>query len=302
MLFHETYGIYFNIVAAVLQEACNHTLDDKRLYEIIREKGFGESSLEISGAIKGCEWPLLTSDMRTPVKHPPSTPLTLLQKRWLKALLSDPRIKLFGMSGEGLENIAPLYTQDTFHYFDRYHDGDPFEDKDYISHFRSILSAIKEKRLIEIHFTGRRGAKTRRTCFPQHLEYSSKDDKFRLIATTGRNAWTINLGRVTSVQLLDYWHMEQLLPKMKTHSLVMELKDERNSLERAMLHFSHLEKETVRLDEDRYRIALLYDRDDETEMLIRVLSFGPMLQVISPDSFIFLIRERLKKQQSCGLK
>jgi predicted DNA-binding transcriptional regulator YafY len=76
----------------------------------------------------------------------------------------------------------------------------------------------------------------------------------------------------------------------------MELWDERNALERAMLHFSHLEKETVRLDGNKYQIKLRYDREDETELLIRVLSFGPMLKVISPDSFIENLKERLQKQ------
>jgi predicted DNA-binding transcriptional regulator YafY len=76
----------------------------------------------------------------------------------------------------------------------------------------------------------------------------------------------------------------------------MELTEQRNAVERAMLHFSHLEKETVRLDGEKYQITLGYDREDETELLIRVLSFGPMLKVISPDSFIEKLKERLQKQ------
>ena len=77
----------------------------------------------------------------------------------------------------------------------------------------------------------------------------------------------------------------------------MLLRDERNALERAMLQFSHLEKETVKLSEDRYEVTLWYDRDDETELLIRVLSFGPMIRVTEPASFIELIRERLDMQK-----
>ena len=301
MLFHEIYGSYFNVAAEVLREACNNRLDDKRFYAIIREKGFGESSIGIPSALKGGDWSLLTADMKTPVKYPPSMPLTFLQKRWLKALLADPRIKLFGVTCAGLEDVEPLYAQDTFYYFDRYLNGDPFEDERYISLFRSVLSAIKEKRLVEISFTGRTGRQNRLLCFPWHLEYSSKDDKFRLVATAGRNTWTINMGRVVSVVILEPPDIDPQPPQVHIHSLVMELTDERNALERAMLHFSHMEKETVRLDEKRYRITLYYDRDDETELLIRVLAFGPLIRVISPDSFIYLIRERLIKQQSCGL-
>lgn len=301
MLFNEIYGSYFNVVAEVLKEACNNTLNDRRLNEIIRAKGFAESAIGIPAALKNGGWTLLTPDMRTPVKHPPTMPLTIMQKRWLKALLDDPRIKLFGVSHAGLEDITPMYTQDTFCYFDRYHDGDSFDNDEYISHFRCIISAIKEKRLVDITFTGKLGAKSRRICYPWHLEYSSKDDKFRLIATAGRNTFTINLGRITSVKPLAPPDTEPLSPRIRTHTLIMELTDQRNALERAMLHFSHLKKETVRLEDNRYQITLHYDRDDETELLIRILSFGPMIRVKSPDSFIALIRERLEKQKTCGL-
>ena len=53
---------------------------------------------------------------------------------------------------------------------------------------------------------------------------------------------------------------------------MIELTDERNALERAMLHFSHLEKKTEKVSNDRYKITLYYDKDDETELLNK--SFG----------------------------
>ena len=80
-------------------------------------------------------------------------------------------------------------------------------------------------------------------------------------------------------------------------SLVLELKDERNALERAMLHFSHLNKETERIGEDLYKITLFYEREDETELLIRVLSFGPMVKVLFPEDFLGKLKERLEKQK-----
>lgn len=76
----------------------------------------------------------------------------------------------------------------------------------------------------------------------------------------------------------------------------MELYDSRNALERAMLHFSDLEKETERIDEKRYRITLHYRQGDETEILIRILSFGPVLKVVEPASMVAQIRQRLSKQ------
>ena len=82
----------------------------------------------------------------------------------------------------------------------------------------------------------------------------------------------------------------------------MELKDERNALERAMLHFSHLNKETERIGEDLYKITLFYEREDETELLIRVLSFGPVLKVVFPDDFTEKLVQRLKKQKEMRIQ
>ena len=86
------------------------------------------------------------------------------------------------------------------------------------------------------------------------------------------------------------------MPTQKKTVLILELYDRRNALERAMLHFSHLEKETVRLDEKHYRLTLYYEKDDETELLIRALSFGPMVRVISPESILKQLKFRLEKQ------
>ncbi len=302
MLFNEVYGSYFNVVAAVLKEAVAGTLTDRRLPDIVRKKAFAESILTIPALLKSKKWPLLSDSLRTPVKHSPTMPLTILQKRWLKALLTDPRIKLFSIPAEGLEDVELLYSQDTLVFFDRYSDGDPYDDPQYIEHFQTILTALREGKKLHIRFKGHMGTRHSWICIPYRLEYSPKDDKFRLITASPRNALTVNLARIKSCELLEaYSQYEYQPPKPRAETLVLELTDERNALERAMLHFSDLEKRTERLNYNQYRITLRYEREDMTELLIRVLSFGPMLRVISPESFIDKIRERLEKQTSCGL-
>ena len=85
-------------------------------------------------------------------------------------------------------------------------------------------------------------------------------------------------------------------------TLVMELTDERNALERAMVHFSHFEKETERLEENRYRVTLRYSREDETELVIRLLSFGPVLKVLSPQNMMDELRKRILRQRYLSSK
>jgi len=297
MLFSEIYGSYFNAVAYILDRAVSGTLTGGELSSIVQATAFGESLLTIPSAIMEERWPLVDRNLQTPIQNIPTMPLTTLQKQWLKTLLQDPRIQLFSPSEDGLENVEPLYAPETIVYYDRYTDGDPYSDPDYIGRFRTILQAMKEKKKIRVRFHGHRDNRHAYNCIPYKLEYSSKDDKFRLLTSYQGHLLTINVARMRSVKLLEPYSEEEFRPvNYREKSLVMELTDERNALERVMLSFSDLEKETVKLERRHYRITLWYKRDDETEILIRILSFGPVLKVLSPDSMVRQISERLERQ------
>lgn len=297
MIFSEIYGSYFKAVSAILAKACEGGLTDRVLTRTVLENAFGESLVTIPAKLTDGSWPLLTREYSTPLHHVPHTPLTLLEKQWLKALLLDPRIRLFDPSEDGLEGVDPLFTPEQFVYFDRYSNGDDFTDPKYIEHFRTIIQGMHENRKLRVRFHGHRGNRKSYICIPYKLEYSSKDDKFRLVTGSGRRPLTVNLSRIDSVQLLDPWNdSEYNPPRKKEQTLVMDLFDTRNALERAMLHFSDLEKETERVDDRHYRIMLKYKQGDETEILIRILSFGPVLKVTSPKSMVEQIRDRLERQ------
>ena len=79
-----------------------------------------------------------------------------------------------------------------------------------------------------------------------------------------------------------------------------ELYDRRNALERVLMHFAHFEKQAEKIAEDKYRVTVSYHKDDEAEIVIRILSFGPMIKVTAPNRFAELIKERLLSQKSCG--
>lgn len=297
MLFNEVYGSYFNAVASILAEACDGTLTAGKMDAIVREKAFAESALSIPASLMSGEWPLLDSDYHSVIRHSPTMPLTNLERRWLKSLISDPRIALFSPSVAGLEDVEPLYPADVFVKFDQYADGDPFEDSTYIACFHKVLQAIQEQRKLRVRFHGRTGAGYSKECFPFRLEYSAKDDKFRVLTKENKRFTTINMARIHSCEILEeHFSGVTELPRKSSKELTLLLHDERNALERVLLHFSHFEKETRKLNDEAYQIRLRYDQDDETEMLIRVLSFGPVLEVKTPLAFVELMRERISKQ------
>ena len=296
MLFSEVYGRYYQVVSSILSEAVRGELTEQKLRKIIEERAFSESSLVIPQALKDGTWPLLTKNMETPLQYESLMPMTLLEKRWMKTLLKDSRIQLFGVSETGLEDVEPLYPADAVVYFDRYGDGDDFNDEGYKERFGIILQALREKRKLEITYQSQGKKASVWNCIPRSLEYSSKDDKFRLyVASKGIAA--LNLSRIMDVKLLEQYSAgEDVTLVLKKEKLVLEVKDERNALERVMLHFSHFEKETIKLEEKKYQLTLWYEKEDKAELLIRVLSFGPMIRVMEPDSFISLVSERLQKQ------
>lgn len=306
MLFHEIYGSYYNVIAAVLEEAVKNRADRKKINEIVEEKAFSESGIRIVDALADGSWPFLKKDGTTRIRQVPTMPLTEIEKAWMNAVLQDPRVRLFlPDDAEGalpFPETAPLFAPDFFIPFDRYEDGDPFTEPAYRERFRLILLGLKEKRYLRIAYTGKNG-RHERDYIPDKLEYSPKDDKFRLVAHRENGVlYVINLARAERVQIGAQVPEEfHTAPEPRKKTVVFELVNERNALERAMIHFSDLEKETEKLDRSLYRVTLHYRGDDETEVLIRILSFGPKIRVTAPDEFIGLIRERLARQKDFPL-
>jgi predicted DNA-binding transcriptional regulator YafY len=114
---------------------------------------------------------------------------------------------------------------------------------------------------------------------------------------------TVNLSRMTRcTHYTGDKPLDSDERKITYDTATVKLVDERNALERFMLHFAHFEKQAERVDGKHYLIRIRYARDDEPEMVIRLLSFGPMIEVVGAESLKKLIVEKLKNQKKCGLK
>ena len=69
-----------------------------------------------------------------------------------------------------------------------------------------------------------------------------------------------------------------------------------------MLHFAHFEKQAERSGDRQYLLRLTYYESDESELVIRILSFGPFVKVLGPDDLVTQIRKKLLDQKICGLR
>lgn len=306
MLFHEVYGSYYQAVAKILSQAVQGSLTRRDISKIVQQYAFAESWSNLTESLMNGDWPFLDEDLGTELLYEPEMPLTTLQKRWLKAMLNDLRIRLFLDTEDvtGLEDVEPLFRQQDIYCFDRYTDGDPYGKESYIANFRVILTALREDRWLEVTQRNRWGTEITQKVKPLYLEYSPRDDKFRLhSAGTADHTWpgTIqtNVERIRSCKVIECSEPWLLIPA-ETQQAELILSDRRGVLDRFMRLFCWLKKVTVPMEEEngvmRYRVTLYYEKTDEPELVIRLLSMGPDIEILSPESLRQETIRRVKKQ------
>ena len=250
-------------------------------------------------------------------------PLSTIEKMWLKSVYSDPRIRLFVENDEDLPDfseVEPLFNWGDFILFDQYTDGDPFQDTHYIEMFRKVLEGVRKKSRLEIKFRkhdntisfNADGTYEKKPdegigmlyIDTDYLEYSERDNKFRLIGNNprfGRNmvnvASIVECREVEKINVPNAEYQNEYSRDEFQREAVFELVDSNNVLERFLLNFSHYEKVAEYIKaHGKYRITINYDETDETDLVIRTLSFGPYVKVVEPRRFVELIRDRLWQQ------
>ncbi len=314
-LYSEVYGCYYEVVAEILRAA---PLTRRQVESLVGERGYGESTLQlVPKLLDQKSWPLLEERdglFCSLLEHPPTFPVTALECAWLKALLGDPRIRLF-LTDEQLRHLTgvlgdvePLYRQEDFIYFDRYLDGDDYSDPGYRRRFQTILAAMREGTFLRLAYAPPRGRLRLGDHRPLRLEYSAKDDKFRVYtAKVWHGAFQgyhiLNLNRIRDVGPsaeqysgrldLESWRIRHRC----NQPLLLRVTGERNGIERFMVEFSSYEKQSEYDEATKTcTVKLWYQQDDETEVLIRLLGFGPVIQVLGPERFVSQMRERVLRQ------
>lgn len=94
---------------------------------------------------------------------------------------------------------------------------------------------------------------------PKYLEYSEKDDKFRVAGFGSRLGGTVNLGRIISCERAEISENAELIHRIppRKRRVIFELKDERNALERALLHLHIFQRKQKELRETNIRLPLI---------------------------------------------
>lgn len=307
MIFHEIYGSYYRALAEILRESQKKTISQKEIDSICDRHAFKYSYIAIEKKLlngDNPDWPFL-KDQEFHFKHIPHRPPSLLEKRWLATILKNPRVQLFlPEDGKKIPELSldPLWEEEDIFYFDQHKDRDPFEVPEYIQNFRAMLSAIREKKKVSVDYISNKEKHISCTGSIIHVEYSQKDDKFRFLLLLDsseeypKKITILNAAQIQTVKLLDQ-EAEGESFEIPKEQVEVEIRDERNALNRAMLQFSDLEKETKAKDESTYHMTLSYYPTDEAEIIIRLLAFGHLAKVLSPAEMVKKVKERLMKQK-----
>ena len=308
-LFSEIFGCYYKVITEIVN---NSPLPEEQIRDIINENGFTESCFHLLPKLEtlpfiekkeGKYYSLLENKIKLP--------LTNIEKSWLKAISQDMRFDLFVQEYDKtkFEGIEPLYEQEQFKFYDKYSDGDDFDNYYYQKHFRKINEAMENSAVIKIVYQSpKRDKITIGNYIPLKFEFSPKDDKFRFFSariTDGKvtDYVCLNMGRVLDVRgsnavFEGKLNLETHIEKFDSEEpLIVEVYDDRNAIERFMVEFSAYKKNSEFDDSTQTCITKIwYKKTDEIEVLIKLLSFGPTLKVLGPERFLKIFKYRIQKQ------
>lgn len=307
-LFNPLYSTYYLAIRNILETYITdkkQPLSNETITKLIENSAYIEAPGELRDLIfNKSETKTIFTDSQngvsSPINHIPDFPLTTIELRFLASIIQDKRVKMFispeliDELQETLKDVKPLWEPDNIKYFDQNKDGDDFDDKNYIILFQTILNAINHKKFIHLIY----GRNNNSDIFtPKHLDYSQKDNAFRVFVKELR--YPINLENIKAIEITEK------KPKKTEDSTVYEtLKVEifddtsrKYHFNRAIRMFSYFKKTCKKAEkENTYELTVNYDKSDESEIIIKILMFGPNMKVLEPKDVINSIERRINYQ------
>lgn len=320
--FSELYSKYYTLTQHILSLATDQSISINELREIVDRDGFLESPLSYLP-------PLTTQDAegyhllikektsskeacyRSVLQQPPLPYLTNLEVGWLKSLLSDQKLHLFldeedcYLLSRALAKQDTLVPSDCFDYVRQNTQKRTYVTTQYISCFKTLLAALQEEKNVTLttHQDG---------CYlaiPYKIEYAILEDSFSLLAIVMKNDTLHKLIRIPLEQLKEValqakapsrHILDAFIQDAKCKEpLVFELNNMRSGFERAFMYLSPYERITEYHEEnDTCLVQLYYYPFDEEKLINTLMSFGPIIKVISPCSIKDVIKKRINTQFS----
>ena len=312
-LFNPLYSTYYFAIRNILKtyiRSKKQPLSNETIAKLIEASAYIEAPGELYDLIFNKSetttiFNYSQNGVSSPINHIPDFPLTTIELRFIAAILQDKRVimfvphKIIEELHQALKDVKPLWKTEDIKYFDQNKDGDDFDNKDYVVLFQTILNAINHKKNIHLIY----GRKNNSDIFtPTHLDYSQKDNTFRLFVKELK--YPINLENIKSIEITDQ-KPKKTEDSTVSETLKVEIFDDTSRkyhFNRAIRIFSNLKKTCKRTEkENTYELTVDYDKSDESEIVIKILMFGPNMKVLEPKDVSNEVNQRIQKQKELGL-
>ncbi len=310
-LFNSLYSSYYLIVRQAIEFLLHEKdskLDRAQLDKIIEKNAVLEDRIELYDIIEyqDQEKPSVFyydgTSSKTRIEHVPDFPLTTLQLRYLATVVRDKRFQLFfgNKQKELLElqnelmHYEPLWSNDSVCYYDQRKDGDDFGSPAYREKFCTIIDAIKNRKSLRI-ICGKGNTELKLT--PRTIDYSQKDNKLRLFFKDSE--YPVNLCNIKCCTMIENLHSPDEF-KTKYENLKVQIYDSSSNqyhFNRAIRQFSFYKKIVKQIKEkELYEMTVEYDKNDEAEIVIRILQYGPNMKVLEPQSVVEKVNAKVDRQ------
>lgn len=310
-MYHEIYGKYYQIIHNLLN---SKPQTEKEINDYIRSQGFDESFLYLNAQMLVDEYHLFVKkgDLFYPLTNS-KIPLFLTneQKNWLNTMLFDEKVKLF-LSDERRNYYQKefagnvLYDDKTYQYL--FQDVDKDEITPKMSNvFRFVKNAIMKEMDINLTFISSKNYYTHKKVAPYKIEYSMQDQKMRLIAVEYRNGEPKRIIRIKLASIVGYRMVERvkkidfkyyLQEEVLKEPLIIEVYPILNGIERVFIELSNYKREAFYDKERNLSIMkIYYEKADEMDLVLKMLSFGKVVKILSDGFIKEEVLRRINKQK-----
>ena len=260
-------------------------------------------------------------------------PLTNVELCWIRAILDEPQMLLF-LEPDDIEGLKkqlvaykPLYRADDIICYDAYTDGDAYCNRQYIENFRRLCDMIHcDNSPVKIAYIREKDKVQRRTTptvsmvYPLRMEYSKRDDKFRLLAyevhgqngesgqrlsARGSGLLPLRLSNIVSVSTegceeiapMDCEWSDIAKEEVCKEPIEVRVAGKHRARERFMIAFMPYRKEVqYSTNTDDCRVRIWYSTSDVKELLAALRSYGDAVEVLGPKKIRADIVKRVDKQ------
>lgn len=343
-LFNEMFSAFYHIFAAIFSEICNgvHSYTEEEISSLCKDTmyryrdecgsdmlwlSFGEGKVFADMLKKGGF--LIEERDGSSLRYKPKyetnsfvdlykdvIPLSELEIRWLKTIISDEKIHYFLnekeimavklLLAEKAIDIKP-FPMNVVNYFDRYKFSPKKEWKEGTV-LIPILDAIHKSHVVKINYISSKKNVVSGSYKPILVEYSKRDNCFKGYFLSSRKKEGLkvyNLAQFISVEdsgkqfdsseVKTYFdvYREQQMDKLE-----IEFDDKSNIADRVLTEFSPWKKFCeFDVESGVYHLTVYYQKQDGKELALRLLGFGSDIRMLDQDHRLFIIiKSKLRDQ------